>query len=471
MGVTVPHVSPYPRTLSLRSRLAGMMGLLFLAGTVGLYIAARTYALAAADLSYDRLLSGAALSIEETLSVAQHEISVDIPYAALDMLSAAPEDRVFYRVIGPNGATVTGYDDLPAPTAASHRAGDGAPGSKKFFDAQYRGELVRFALHGRELAEPGATGWVWVQVGQTRRARQALARELVLGALLPIGAMTVLALSLVWFGIGGALRPLARIGHDLSDREPADLRPIATPVPVEMAPMVDALNGFMHRLNANIGTLRAFIAEAAHQMRTPLAALLAQAQLAPEDDPAQLRRTLRAVERNAARLTRLLNQLLSDATVIHRSDMRRFEPFDLLRMVRQAIHESVPLSGDADVQFHAPGGAAPFTGDRLMLCEALKNLIDNALRHGGAEGPVSIELEPTGDAYRLCVADRGPGIPLENRTRVFERFARGSSTAPGAGLGLAIVRQAVESHRGTITLLDRPGGGLIVELHLPRAGA
>jgi two-component system sensor histidine kinase TctE len=456
--------------LSLRGRLAGTMAVLFLGGTVALYLAARVYAQTAADHSYDRLLAGSALSIAETLSISGREIQVDLPYAALDMLSAAPDDRVFYRVFGPTERTVTGYPDLPTLRLPGRRRGEAVPEPSQFFDAEYRGELVRFALLGREIAEPDVSGWIWVQVGQTRRAREALAHELVLGALLPMGLLTVLAIGLVWFGIARALRPLQRVGQDLSRREPADLYPVAAPVPSEIVPLVDAINGFMRRLDANMATLRAFIAEAAHQMRTPLAALRAQAQLAMDEEPEDLRRSLQAVERNAAKLSRLLNQLLSDATVIHRSDLRRFEACDLLQVVRKAIQEAVPLVGDTEVRFDTSLEEAPFSGDALMLREALKNLIDNALRHGGAEGNViELALAIEGDGYVLSVSDRGPGIPVEDRERVFERFARGNSSAPGAGLGLAIVRQVIESHHGRVLLDEREYGGLAVCLHLPRS--
>lgn len=446
------------------------MTVLFVGGTVVLYLAARAYGQAAADRSYDRLLAGSALSIVETLSIMGGEVQVDIPYTSLAMLSAAPDDRVFYHVFGPQEKTVTGYGDLPKLEGNAHRGKRAAPESARFFDAEYRGELVRFALLGREIAEPGVTGRLWVQVGQTRRAREAMAHELVFNALLPIGAITVLALALVWFGIARALRPLERIGRDLTEREPADLHPVDAPVPAEIVPLVESINGFMHRLGANMGTLRAFIAEAAHQMRTPLAALRAQAQSAlDEDDPAELRRGLLKVDRNAARLSRLLNQLLSDATVIHRSDLRRFEAFDLLRTVRKAMREAVPIAGDTPVGFVTPLQEAPFVGDALMLGEAVKNLIDNALHHGHAEyAEVELGLRQEGDDYLLTVSDRGPGIPPEGRAHVFERFVRGEGLAPGAGLGLPIVRQVAESHRGEVTLSERAGGGLVVQLRLPR---
>lgn len=452
------------------------MALLFLAGTVALYVAAYAYARTAADSSYDRLLAGSALSIAETLVLTGDVVDVDIPYAALDMLSAAPEDRVFYRVFDSGGRTITGYADLPSQERRSRpadrgigprRATDGARVRPEFFDAGYRGEEVRFALLGRRIPGQGGSNAIWVQVGQTRHARQALTSELVVRAVLPIALMTALALGLVWFGIGRALKPLEVIKQDLAAREPGDLQPVSAPVPVEVAPLIEAMNGFMARLAASIQSLRAFVGEAAHQMRTPLAALRAQAQLAADDDPEQLRLSLGSIERNAARLTRLLNQMLSDATVGHRSTERRFERFDLLDMAREAVHDALPLREREAAAVRTELDAAPFEGDPLMLSEAIKNLIENALHHGG--GNVEVEVATTAGEYVIAVADRGPGIDPAERPRVFDRFYRGSAHSRGAGLGLAIVRQAVESHRGTVELSDRPGGGLVVRIGLPRA--
>lgn len=458
------------RTTSLRLRLAGTLGVFFLGGMIVLYIAALSYARLAADRSYDRLLGGSAMSIAETLSVAGGQISVDIPYSSLDMLSAAPEDRVFYSVVGPGKKIVTGYPGLPSAPFRTRRRNDG-DASGIFYDARYLGEEFRFVSLAREIAQPGTTGWVYVQVGQTRRARDALERELVIGSLAPILLMTILALCVVWFGVALALRPLDRLSSDLAERRPEDLHPVVTPVPLEIAPVIDAINVFMVRLRDNIETLRSFIADAAHQIRTPLAAIHAQAQIAEDGDPTEVRSSLLAVKRNAAKLTRLVNQMLSDAIVQHRSDLRAFAKMDLLATVRQSVRETVPMAEDSDVRFTSQLKYAPMVGDKIMLEEALKNLICNSLTHGRSEhAEVSIELVEDLNSYKLRIADRGPGISPEFRVHAFERFARSSGDVPGAGLGLAIVRQAVLSHGGTVVLMDRPGGGLTVEITLPRGG-
>jgi len=464
------------RTASLKSRLVTRMALLFLLGTGIMYLAARVYGMHAADLSYDRLLQGSALSIAETLSIDGLEVRVDIPYAALDMLSAAPEDRVFYRIIGPDGATVTGYDDLirPALLDAPETPVSEIPRAQ-FFNAVYRGENVRFVVLGRKLAQPGIRSWVWVQVGQTRLAREALAHELLLGTLLPLAVLTLLALGVTWWGVGHALRPLNTIGTNLAARPPNDLNPLSLPVPAEIRPLVQAMNGFMQRLDRNIEGLRAFIAEAAHQIRTPLASACLQTQLAlDETDPARMRREMRRVERSLSRLTRLVNQLLSDAMVMHRTTHQHVERMDLQQVIRHALRDAVPRAITAQVTFSGISHPAPLYGDAVLLGEAIKNLIDNAIRHGSPDAhtvgaAIDVILREDDSAYYLDICDHGPGILPEQQARLFKRFERGDTAATGAGLGMAIVRRVVENHGGRIELENREGGGLKVCLVLGKA--
>jgi two-component system sensor histidine kinase TctE len=440
------------------------MAALLIVGTAVLYAALRVYANAAADRSYDNLLVSSALSIIETLSVVQGEARVDLPYASLAMLASAPDDRVFYRVYGPDNQTVTGYGNLPVLQRVEPRHSDGSP-RPRFFDAEFSGEQVRFVVLGKMFEGPGGPGWIRVQVGQTRRAREAFADDLLVRALLPIGVLTLVALALVWFGITLALRPLMQISRELSAREPSHLQPLTSPMPSEVVPLIDSVNGFMKRLQVNVDALRAFIADAAHQMRTPLAALRAQAQVAMDDEPAGLRQSIVAIERNAARLSRLLDQLLSDATVVHRADLRHFNTIDLAETVREAMREMVRLRPRTELTFETSLRSSPFEGDPLMLREAVKNVIDNALRHGAE--PVEVLLTRSAGNYVLSVGDRGPGIEEGQRELVFRRFSRVRVSSSGAGLGMAIVRQVVEGHGGQVSLAGRAGGGLDVIIVFP----
>ncbi len=457
---TEPRSAP-----SIRRTLWLYLGALSALGAILLFFGARDYGKRAADRSYDHLLVASALSIVDSVALVDGQWQVDLPYASLDLLSMAPEDRVFYRVSDEHDRTITGYADLPPP-----RPGAGTP---YLFNARYSGESVRFVVVTRRVSSASAQGEVRVQVGQTRRAREALAQGMVTRALGVIVVLSLLSLAMVGFGVHRALRPLLRIERDLSRREPSDLNPLQAAAPQEMEQVVKALNRFMGRLSSSNETLRAFMAEAAHQMRTPLAAMRAQAQLAlDDDDPADMRRSLVAIERNATHMTRLLNQLLSDASVIHRANVQRFAAVDLAELVHHALHEALPQSMPKPrLQLAVTAEPAWVRGDALLLREAVKNLIDNACKYGG-DGPLQLALTVEPRECVVTVADHGPGIAAADAERVFERFARGEGAAAGgAGLGLAIVKRVVDNHGGRIDLSNRIGGGLIATLRFPRLHA
>lgn len=475
-GATMVEPSHRQGVRSIRRTLLLYLGALSLAATLLLFLAARSYGRSAADHSYDHLLVASALSIADTIALVDGQWQVDLPYAALDMLAMAPEDRVFYRVVDNDGETITGYDDLPrAPVAPI----DGRP---SLFDADYRGERTRFVAVTRWQAGASTQRRAVVQVGQTRIARTELADDMVLHAIGAIAVVSLAMLALVWFGVHRALRPLQRIEHNLSLRDPSDLSAIDGPVPFELAQMVAALNRFMARLSSSNETLRAFMAEAAHQMRTPLAALQAQAQLALDEDAHGQQQSLVAIERNATQLSRLLHQLLSDASAIHRANVPCFELVDLAEVLHHALHEASPQSAPRpDLRLACTSEAALVRGDALLLREAIKNLVDNALKHGrkpgvcvhgGREGVLQVALTVKDGSCVLTVADYGPGVPPAEANTVFERFVRGKAAhRGGAGLGLAIVKRIIDSHGGRIGLSNRTEGGLVVTLRLPRVSA
>ncbi len=458
--------------ISIKRRLLAMLLALFVAALITLYLLVRGYANQTADTTYDQLLRSSVLSIADSLQLVQGEWRMDMPYASLALLEQAPRDRVFYRVGDAGGALISGYADLPAP---SSRGKDGPAYTPRLYDASYQGEPVRIAWMERKIAGPRNAETALIQVAQTREARNALAAGILWQGTLALIGFTAAALALAYWGLLRSLSPIRRIERELAARSASDLHPIAAPVPEELDTLVHSLDGFMARLSENLDTLRLFIAEAAHQLRTPLAALHAQMEVAlDEDDPAEQRRSLLAVLRNAEKLSRLVNQLLSDASVIHRSNMRQFQPVDLAELLRQAVYDTVPQADpQPDVRLHlpahAPGSPPTILGDSLMLREAFKNLIDNALRHGATEdGHIDVRLEPQDDGWRIAVSDQGPGIPPALANAAFERFVRGPNPrAPGAGLGLSIIKRVVDIHQGRLALSNRVGGGLDAVVTLP----
>jgi two-component system sensor histidine kinase TctE len=445
---------------------------LFAAALAALYLLVRGYAYQTADTTYDQLLRASVLSIADSLQLVQGEWRMDMPYASLALLEQAPRDRVFYRVTAGGGELVSGYADLPSPPARAEAAPADTP---RLFEARYQDEPVRVAWMERKIAGPRDAETAVIEVAQTREARNALAAGILWQGTLALIGFAAAALALAYWGLQRSLSPIQRIERELAARGASELHPIDAPVPQELDTLVHALDGFMARLSENLDTLRLFIAEAAHQLRTPLAALHAQMEVAlDEEDPAEQRRSLLAVLRNAEKLSRLVNQLLSDASVIHRSNVRQFQPVDLAELLGQAVYDTVPQADpQPDVRLRLPdaGDAHPpvVPGDSLMLREAFKNLIDNALRHGAnEEGHIEVRLERADSGWRVAVSDRGPGIPPALAHAAFERFTRGPNPrSSGAGLGLSIVKRVVEIHQGRLVLSNRVDGGLEAAITLP----
>ena len=324
-GAWLPDRLPMIRPgRSLYSRIILVIAIIFGAGSVVLGTAAWFYARVAADDAYDRLLVGAALQIAESIYVQEGTVSVDPPFSAFETLSLSANDRIFYKVVAPRGVVLTGYDDLtPARSFAETR-------TPVISDGEYRGFPVRVATVGRLVSDPATPGWAQVVVAQTREARTGLARDLTLKALLLVFAMTSLAFMAVLFAVRRALAPLTRVERELRSRDPKDLTPLDLEIPREIQTLVTTINRFMDRLSGRIALMQRFIADAAHQIRTPLAGLASQVDLLTEESrPERREQQLTRVKERTAELGRLTNQLLNHAMIIHRAEVAEFDTVDL----------------------------------------------------------------------------------------------------------------------------------------------
>ncbi len=446
---------------SIRRRILWLAIALLLAAALALVVFVLDYARRSSDTAYDRLLSASAFTIAGAVQAEAGRVTVELPLASFAMFS--DDDRVFYSVAGPDGGFVTGYSELGADLAP---ATDSEP---DYDEIDFRGEPVRVATVGRLVSTASGTGWVTIRVAETKGERAVLAREILGNALLPIVAMTLLSIALVWFAIGRAFRPLTLLESNLNRRTPDDLSPVVEAVPVEVRRLVDALNDFIGRLRQTTERLGALVAEAAHEVRTPLASLRAQAEVAlSENDPAMLRGRVHRIHQGAVQASHLVNQLLMDATVAHRLEARRIDPVQLGDVVGEVVGRLSPdLAERLDVDVPRAARELVIDMDRVVLREMLRNLIDNALIY--APGPVLVEAEADDGAAILSVIDHGPGIAPDERQAVTERFRRGSAAegTSGSGLGLAIVARVAAAAGGRFLLEDTPGGGLTARVRLP----
>lgn len=452
---------------SIRRRLLGWL----LASTcvLGLLALSDTWREAretANDVS-DRVLAGSALAIAERVVVSENgSLEVDIPYVALEMLTSAAQDRVFYRVDGPSGTFITGYKNLPFLARY-----EGQPTA--FFDSTFRGEPIRVATLARSASTGINSMPFMVTVAETTIARRQLTNSILLHSALRLVFLILGATLIVWFAVTVSLRPLRRLGAAIAHRSPDDLAPIADRVPKEVQGLVETVNSFMVRLQSALDALRHFTGNASHQLRTPLAVIRTQLALAGRAstlDEAQ-RAALKADEA-VADAERTLAQLLLmariDATVRARRD--GFPTIDLAELARTTTADYVVRAADADIDLGFEGEEQVIVrGEPLLLTELMKNLISNAVLYAGEGAVVTLRTSRAGGEALLEVEDNGPGIPLERRQAALTRFERGVlQDRPGSGLGLPIVEEIAALHGGNIELSDGPDGmGLTVRVRLP----
>lgn len=449
-------------TFSIRRRIFALAVSLLLVAALALAAFIHDYAQRAADRAFDRLLAASALTIAGAVQIEDEAVLVELPFAAFAMFSGS--DRLFYAVRGPDGALVTGYDDLGAELAPATSA------EPVFQDLPYRGETLRLASVGRLLSSADAAAWVTIRVAETQNEREALSAEILSNAMVPLVALTLLAIGIVWFGLGRTFAPLSALEQELRARSPDDLSPVTVPVPAEVSQLVAALNLFTGRLRLAIERMSGLVTEAAHEVRTPLASLRAQAEIAmDEPDADRLRKRVARIHQSAAQASQLVSQLLMDATISHRLEMRDARPTRVDALVEEVRGRLDPAAAERlDVFISDEAAEAELLADRVAIREMLRNVVDNAMLYssGRVEIVAALREEQT---VKLCVQDRGPGIADGEKDVVLERFKRGSTGEgkTGSGLGLAIVKRVVDSHGGTLQLADREGGGLVVEMELP----
>ncbi len=419
----------------------------------------------AAERAQDNVLAASATIIAETLRTEQGEIRLEIPYSAFSMLGAISEDHVYYLVTA-GGQVLTGYPNLPVPTIAPPTIG------RVSFDAgAFRGDEVRLASLTRLVTAGAEPVPVTVTVAQTRDGVRAIVSELSqLAAILSV-ALFAVAVGLSFVAARSSLRPLIEIAQAVSRRGPSDLRPLNRAAPTELAPLMNALNRLMERLAASIRRSEEFIAEAAHRVRTPLATVRAQAEIAlrsieDETERQRLRRMIRAVDESS----RSAGQLLDHATVAFRADDLARDPIDLADLARRTVEAVRPTAAMKDIEIRFRAESAQTRGDAVLLDTALRNVLDNAIKYSPEDTAVALAVQRQADVLRISVTDEGPGLGEGPVERLTERFHRGGNVEGivGSGLGLTIARDVLVAHGGTLELGPGPEGkGACVTLVLP----
>ncbi|MDK9689757.1 sensor histidine kinase [Azospira sp.] len=453
---------PSLRRLLLIWLLPAMLALVAAGGLMAYGIALRS-----ATWAYDRALLDTSLALSGQIHIVSGHPVLNLPSQAQEILLTDRYDNVFYEVIGPQGESVAGHRGIPRPPQQLPEDG------RIYYDGWFHDREVRVAA--LFVLREGIP--LLILAAETQTKRDNLVREILTSMLLPELLLVAATLGLGWLGIRHGLKPVEDLREQLSQRSHHDLSAVSSDrVPREIGPLVEELNHLLSRLDGSLSAQRNFVSDAAHQLRTPLAALQAQAELALRrlNGPAptqtgELRAELERILAATRRLTHLAHQLLALARAEPGGE-QAMKPLDLVEVVHQCAETWHPRALEHNIDLGFDLAPAPLLGHPRLLEELLSNLIDNAIHYTPAGGSVTVRTFARDGAAVLQVDDTGPGIAPEQREKVFERFHRinGEQNPEGCGLGLAIVREIAKQHGADVWLDEAPVlGGARLEVSFP----
>lgn len=415
-----------------------------------------------ASKPYDRALEFNLQALTQFVVVRDGQVQFNLTNQARDLLRADDTDLVFYQVRDADGRLISGDPDFPAP---SHE-GPVQPGEVYLRDDVVRDENVRVA-YTWIVRGPDRDQRVLMQMAETRGKRSKLATEIIKGVMVPQFIILPLAVLLVWLALVRGIRPLNDLEQRIRARKPDDLSPIDNEhVPQEVAPLVSSINDLLQRLKTSVTNQKRFLADAAHQLKTPLAGLRMQAEMAQNASGEDIHRSLQQIAKSSMRATHTVNQLLALARAETSGRSLPSVPVDLAEAVTDVIQDSIPRALDKQIDLgyegpeHTPPGCA-LMGNPTLVRELVRNLVDNAINYTPTGGVVTVRLlvDRFSGVQVLQVEDDGPGIPEPERALVLEPFYRALGTnVDGSGLGLAIVQEIARQHGATLHFEDTHPG-------------
>lgn len=427
-----------------------------------LFVVVQSVAEQIAQESQDNILAASAISILDSARVVEGEISIDLPYSSLSMLDSVTDERAFYA-IRLNDEFLSGYSDLPRITPPSNVTA--------FQSTTYLDEDIRIASTWRNFSALDGQAYLEISVAQTLTGlNQSIARISRISLAVGFGFF-LLSMVIAMVIAQTTIRPLHRLTGSVSRRGPSDLRPLAAPVPTEMAPLVSSLNSLMTRLQKSLSRSEDFIAEAAHRVRTPMAIVRTQAEVTlrrveKEENRQAVREMIRAVDESS----RTAGQLLDHAMVSVRTDNLARESIQLDELIVDVANRLHPISELRDLEIVAKKlERTKIQGDPILVQNAIQNVLDNAVKYTDADTEITVQLDHSEGFAHIHVRDEGSGFDATEIDRLLQRFERGRNAdrIVGSGLGLTIVDDIMRAHRGRITLTNNSGAGACVTLSFP----
>lgn len=451
-------------TVSIRRLLFRWLLFLMLLLLVAMAIIGYPIALYPARAAYDWALMDAALSLSRLVTTKRGRAGVELLPPADILLRTDHFDRIYYSVHDASGKFIAGDAHLTPPPLKLLSAGE------LLYDSSLNDESIRVAA----LLVTEQNSSIIVQVAETTVKRHMLVRQIFTGVIFIVVLLVSSVIILVWFGVAKGLEPLQRLREELEARSLRDLRPVPEAhAPEEVQPVVRALNNLLEQLNTALMTQQQFVANAAHQLRTPLAGLRMQVEYAlRQSDPAEWLRALQSLGPATERTVRLANQLLTLARAeVGANQLDSMRPLDLGDVVEEVVGRWMPRAIAGDIDLGLELRHVTINGDALLVGELLSNLMDNALRYTSAGGRITVRLSAQGGEAVLEVEDDGVGIPEADREKVLKRFHRvDGASGEGCGLGLAIVQEISHLHGGRVEIRAAScGRGTRVIVHLPLA--
>jgi two-component system, OmpR family, sensor histidine kinase TctE len=450
---------------TLARRLLLPLAWIWLVGIVAATWGAFTLARDAANAAFDKSLQDEASALAAKVTWSDRGPLLDVSRQTLELLAWDSEDRNAFVMVDVEGTPLAGDSKVPLPRPAEE---EGSLQSPVLFNASYQGEAVRGAIFS--VTSPMIDRRVSIVVVETKRKRTILTRDLQLAIVLPALALGLMTFLLLGWGVHRGLRPLHRLSAEIAVRELHDWRPLPLArVPAEALPMVERINTLMLDVQQSVALQRRFVADAAHQLRTPVAGIRVLAQELSRMLHAQQplpggawQPLLSELELSTQRMTRLITQLLSLAgseTALAMDGEQQVQ--DIVPLLREATEPLVlqGLRSGRVIELDAPAGPVVAQAHPIWLGEVVNNLLDNAQRYGGQHILLRVAALPEGGA-EVVVQDNGPGVRPDELLRLFEPFWRGerADMRPdgGTGLGLAIAREIVSRLGGTLSATTRP---------------